>query len=193
VCGLIVQVLPKFQSEELENKVSFLWQVHGVAESEEEGATPEPLIKYVKSVPYKISSYQKAGLMKMLMKWSKANTPEEVIEKLKDPESGVFNLEILLGKKATLTIAHKIVKDKTYAEIDSIGVPKKSQPIEFDETQEIPMYIHSPKTVPVEAKYLPNAKFSDVVIQHPKVDTDADLNLGTAPVVNSGDDEELPF
>ena len=192
VVGLVVQDLPKFNEDksapvELEHKVSFVWQVHGKVHQEDDAeGEAESLIRHIKSIPYKVSTHEKSGLMKFLMKWSKSNTPQEVIDKLKDPTSGELQLKMLIGKLALLTITHKESKGKTYAEIDTIGLPKKSQLVKFDAESEVPVHLHSPKVAYVASKWLEGVKFAkaketESVQTNQVVETEVD------------DDSDMPF
>ena len=143
VAGLTVADMKKFDSEETEPKVQIIFQAHGDAhvdeDSDEEG---EHIVRYIKSRPYKVSTHEKSGLMKDLMSWSKSSSPKEVIEKM--AENGKFNLKVLLGKVALLTITHD---DKGYETISLIGLPKKSQLQDLDETAVVPEFMQNPKNL----------------------------------------------
>ena len=190
VTGLTVSLGKKYQSEETEPKVTIVWQVHGKShvddEANEEGVD---VVQYVKSTPMTISLADRAILCKMLMAWSKSKTPKEVVEKLRNEETGKFDLNQLLGRKGLLTIVHETYNGKTYPKISLVGVVKKSQDVEFDPKHEVPSFIWNPKNPLIQKSFLANAVLATAKAEMPKEDNGADLG-GT---VDEFEEEELLF
>jgi hypothetical protein len=140
IVGLVAAPMPKydnvakkFSTTEKEDKFFIIWQVQG---TDEEG---KAITTYVKSQPLKPSLHEKSTLMKMLMGWSKLNTPAEVKKALSI--DGVFKLENLIGKKASLTITHREYNGKKYPQIALVSAAtKKWAGKDVIEDKEVPSF-----------------------------------------------------
>jgi hypothetical protein len=202
IVGLVVDQRTKFESEELEPKVTLVWQIFANRHTDDDEVMGEAFTTTITSDNYTIGTglYEKSALTKMLMSWSKSATPKEVVEKLKSPVTGVFSLETLLGKKAILTITHtasKKEKNKLYNKISGVGSIKLALVKEFDPSVSVPFYIHTPNAPKLQDVWLPGVVLAEKKEKKEFKDPESkEISTPAPEVFNdiiSGDDDEAVF
>lgn len=108
LAAIVGKKLPKYQSEELEEKIIFTFQI-----------VEEDQTHYVSTNPMKRVLNDKSNLYSLLHDWTKKSL---------DELEG-FNMGQLIGAPCQLTIKQEKKGDKTYLRIGGILSPKKSQKV----------------------------------------------------------------
>lgn len=172
VCvGVTVKNYKKYQSDELEPKFQFVFQV--VYDNQKH---------YLRTVPYRNVINDKSNLFLFLSGWTGAG-----LDKL----SGGVDLTKLVGNKAQIVVGETERDGKKYNNITNVIKPKKSSTVDFVKDDKVPAYL---------AKDLLAAKWIDGLgFAEPKVDvsvdsiTDDDLVKAAEAIKNTNMAEPLPF
>lgn len=127
--AIVIREMKKFNSDELQDKAIFIFQVSEGDRS-----------RYVKSKPFTLSLHEKSALWKTLSAWTKQKTPEALVEKL--GQDGSFKVDSLIGKPVSLVLGTYEFNGNEYNEINAYMAPKPDQQSSFPiKSETLPEFI----------------------------------------------------
>jgi hypothetical protein len=173
VCvGLIKKEFRKYQSDELEPKFQFVFQV-----------VDGDVKHYLRTLPYRPVINDRSNLFNMLSSW--------VGISLEKASEGV-DLGKLVGVKAQLVVDIQEREGKSYNVISNILKPKKNDPAAFVKDDKAPAWLN--KGPFIACHWIDGLGFAEATENKAEV-TDEDLvRMAEQPVAASSDDAEgLPF
>jgi hypothetical protein len=170
--GVTVRNFKKFQSEELEKKFQFVFQIVDGDKKH-----------YLRTLPYRNVINDKSNLFLFLSGWTGLT-----LEQL----SGGFDLTKLVGAKAQIVVGEQERDGRKYNNIANVIKTKKNSTVAYVKDDKAPAFLA--KDV-LAAKWIDNIAFAEQK-QQPQADvkmTDEDL-IKAAEIAKQTDmDEKLPF
>lgn len=171
VCvGVTAKNFKKYQSDELEAKFQFVFQV--VSDNQKH---------YLRTVPYRNVINDKSNLFLFLSGWTGAG-----LDKL----SGGIDLTKLVGNKAQIVVGETERDGKKYNNITNVIKAKKSSTVDFVKDDKVPAYLAKDL---LAAKWIDGLSFSEVKPQADVKMTDEDLVKAAELAKQTDMDAGLPF
>ena len=172
VCvGVTVRPFRKYQSEDLENKFQFVFQVV-------DGDTKH----YLRTLPFRNVINEKSNLFLFLNGWTGLG-----LDKL----TGGIDLKQFVGAKAQIVVGEAEREGKKYNSITNVIKTKKNSTVAFVKDDKAPAFLNKDL---LASKWIDGLGFAE-----PKMDvsvdtiTDDDLVKAAQAVQNTNMDEALPF
>ena len=172
VCvGVTVRPFKKYQSEELENKFQFVFQV---VDGEKK--------HYLRTLPFRNVINEKSNLYLFLNSWTGLG-----LDKL----SGGVDLTKLVGTKAQIVVGEAEREGKKYNNITNVIKAKKNSTVEFAKDDKAPAFLNKDLKA---SKWIDGLGFAEPKMDV-SVDTITDDDLVKAAQASKGVDfdEKLPF
>ena len=171
VCvGVTVKNFRKFQSDELEPKFQFVFQIADNGTNH-----------YLRTLPFRNVINEKSNLFLFLSNWTGAG-----LDKL----SGGVDLKKLVGQKAQIVVGETERDNKKYNTITNVIKAKKSSTVEFVKDDKAPAYLTKDL---LTAKWIDGLSFAEVKPQADVKITDEDLIKAAEAVKNTNMEDPLPF
>ena len=173
VCvGVTAKNFRKYQSDELEAKFQFVFQV--VSDNQKH---------YLRTLPFRNVINDKSNLFLFLSSWTGAN-----LEQL----SGGVDLKKLVGQKAQIVVGEQERDNKKYNNITNVIKAKKNSTVAFVKDDAAPAYLTKDL---LASKWIDGLSFSEMKPQNVDVNTitDDDLVQAAQAVKNVDMNQDLPF
>lgn len=173
VCvGVTAKNFRKYQSDELETKFQFIFQV--VSDNQKH---------YLRTLPFRNVINDKSNLFLFLSSWTGAN-----LEQL----SGGVDLKKLVGQKAQIVVGEQERDNKKYNNITNVIKAKKNSTVAFVKDDKAPAYLTKDL---LASKWIDGLSFSEMQPQNVDVNTitDDDLVKAAQAAKNVDMNADLPF
>lgn len=171
-CGVTVRNFKKYQSEDLEAKFQFVFQIADNGTNH-----------YLRTLPLRNVINEKSNLFLLLSSWTGCG-----LDKL----TGGIDLKKLVGYKAQIVVGESEREGKKYNNITNVIKAKKNSTVEFVKDDKVPAFLNKDL---LAAKWIDGLSFSEMQPQNVDVNTitDDDLVQAAQAVKNVDMNQDLPF